>query len=40
LEKEDPGVKGILFIPFFRSYRNDPQFLVFAKKVGVMPTPG
>jgi tetratricopeptide (TPR) repeat protein len=40
LENQDPGVKGILFIPLFRNYRNDPQFLVFAQKVGVMPTPG
>jgi len=40
LETEDPGVKGILFIPFFRSYQDDPRFVAFARKVGVMPAPG
>lgn len=37
LEKDDPGVKGILYFPFMQNYKNDPRFIAFARKVGVMP---
>jgi serine/threonine-protein kinase len=33
----DPGVDELLFDPFLRAYKDDPRFIAFAQKVGVMP---
>jgi len=33
----DPGVIGLLAEPFLRAYRDDPSFIAFAQKIGVMP---
>ena len=35
----DGGVTEILQDPFLRAYRNDPRFIAFAQKIGVMPKP-
>ena len=34
---QDPGVAVLLFDPFLRAYRDDPRFIAFAQKIGVMP---
>ena len=33
----DPGVTELLVDPFLRAYKDDPRFIAFAQKVGVMP---
>jgi hypothetical protein len=33
----DAGVIELLFNPFLRAYKDDPRFIAFAQKVGVMP---
>ena len=33
----DPGVVNLLYNPFLRAYKEDPRFIAFAQKVGVMP---
>jgi len=33
----DPGVGGLLYNPFLRAYKDDPRFIAFAQKIGVMP---
>ncbi len=33
----DPGVDELLSEPFARAYKDDPRFIAFAQKVGVMP---
>ncbi len=33
----DPGVSEIMIDPFLRTYKDDPRFIAFAQKVGVMP---
>lgn len=33
----DGGVTELLVDPFLRTYKNEPRFIVFAQKVGVMP---
>ena len=35
----DGGVIEILLDPFLRAYRDEPRFIAFAQKVGVMPKP-
>jgi TolB-like protein/Flp pilus assembly protein TadD len=32
----DPGVIELLFNPFLRAYKDDPRFIAFAQKIGVM----
>ena len=36
----DAGVTEMLIIPFLRAYKDDPRFIAFAQKVGVMPKVG
>jgi TolB-like protein/Tfp pilus assembly protein PilF/class 3 adenylate cyclase len=36
----DGGVTSLLFDPFLRAYKDDPRFITFAQKVGVMPKAG
>ena len=33
----DAGVTELLINPFLRAYKDDPRFIAFAQKVGVMP---
>jgi tetratricopeptide (TPR) repeat protein len=33
----DPGVAQLLFDPFLHAYKDDPRFIAFAQKIGVMP---
>jgi serine/threonine-protein kinase len=33
----DPGVSELLIDPFLRAYKDDPRFIAFAQKIGVMP---
>jgi tetratricopeptide (TPR) repeat protein len=33
----DPGVAELLSNPFLRAYKDDPRFIAFARKIGVMP---
>jgi Tfp pilus assembly protein PilF len=33
----DSGVIGLLTDPFLRAYKDDPRFIAFAQKIGVMP---
>jgi hypothetical protein len=33
----DPGVGELLSRPFMRAYKDDPRFIAFAQKIGVMP---
>ena len=33
----DPGVDELLMDPFMRAYKDDPRFIAFAQKIGVMP---
>ena len=33
----DPGVTELLINPFLRAYKDDPRFIAFAQKIGVMP---
>ena len=33
----DPGVVELLTNPFLRAYKDDPRFIAFAQKIGVMP---
>jgi TolB-like protein/Flp pilus assembly protein TadD len=33
----DPGVTELLIDPFLRAYKDDPRFIAFAQKIGVMP---
>ena len=33
----DPGVIQLLYHPFARAYKDDPRFIAFAQKIGVMP---
>ena len=35
----DPGVAQLLFNPFLVAYKDDPRFIAFAQKIGVMPKP-
>jgi TolB-like protein/Tfp pilus assembly protein PilF len=35
----DSGVMEILYEPFLRAYKDDPRFIAFAQKIGVMPKP-
>ena len=34
---KDPGVTELLIDPFLRAYKDDPRFIAFAQKIGVMP---
>jgi len=36
---QDPGVAQLLFDPFLRAYKDDPRFIAFAEKIGVMARP-
>jgi len=36
----DGGVIELLVNPFLRAYKDDPRFIAFAQKVGVMPKGG
>ena len=36
----DSGVAQLLSDPFLRAYQDDPRFIAFAQKVGVMPKAG
>jgi tetratricopeptide (TPR) repeat protein len=33
----DQGVTDLLLDPFLRAYKDDPRFIAFAQKIGVMP---
>ena len=33
----DSGVNELLADPFLRAYKDDPRFIAFAQKIGVMP---
>jgi TolB-like protein/Flp pilus assembly protein TadD len=33
----DAGVTALLYDPFLRAYKDDPRFIAFAQKIGVMP---
>ena len=33
----DPGVTELLYNPFLLAYKDDPRFIAFAQKIGVMP---
>ena len=33
----DAGVTELLYDPFLRAYKDDPRFIAFAQKIGVMP---
>ena len=33
----DSGVIELLANPFLRAYKDDPRFIAFAQKIGVMP---
>ena len=33
----DGGVTELLAEPFLLTYKNDPRFMAFAQKIGVMP---
>ena len=33
----DPGVTELLKDPFLLAYKDDPRFIAFAQKIGVMP---
>jgi hypothetical protein len=33
----DTGVTDLLLDPFLRAYKDDPRFIAFAQKIGVMP---
>ena len=33
----DTGVIELLMDPFLRAYKDDPRFIAFAQKIGVMP---
>jgi TolB-like protein/Tfp pilus assembly protein PilF len=33
----DSGVTALLYDPFLRAYKDDPRFIAFAQKIGVMP---
>jgi serine/threonine-protein kinase len=35
--KHDSGVTQLLMDPFLLAYKNDPRFIAFAQKIGVMP---
>ena len=35
----DPGVLDMLIDPFLRACKDDPRFIAFAQKIGVMPKP-
>ena len=37
LTTHDPGVGTLLYDPFLRAYKDDPRFIAFAQKIGVMP---
>ena len=39
LTTKDAGVLELLGDPFLRAYKDDPRFIAFAQKVGVMPKP-
>jgi hypothetical protein len=32
----DPGVTDLLVDPFLRAYKDDPRFIAFAQKIGVL----
>ena len=36
----DAGVAELLIDPFLRVYKDDPRFIAFAQKIGVMPKVG
>jgi len=33
----DAGATELLINPFLRAYKDDPRFIAFAQKIGVMP---
>ena len=33
----DAGVTSLLSDPFLRAYKDDPRFIAFGQKIGVMP---
>jgi len=33
----DGGVTELLYNPFLRAYKDDPRFIAFGQKIGVMP---
>ena len=33
----DPGVTALLYDPFLLAYKDDPRFIAFGQKIGVMP---
>jgi TolB-like protein/Flp pilus assembly protein TadD len=35
----DGGLASLLYDPFLRPYKDDPRFIAFAQKIGVMPKP-
>ncbi|TMK36550.1 MAG: hypothetical protein E6G70_31485, partial [Alphaproteobacteria bacterium] len=37
LTTRDAGVTDLLYNPFLRAYKDDPRFIAFAQKIGVMP---
>jgi len=37
LTTHDSGVNELLYNPFLRAYKDDPRFVAFAQKIGVMP---
>ena len=37
LTTHDSGVAFVLSDPFLRPYKDDPRFIAFAQKIGVMP---
>ncbi len=36
----DSGVAELLTDPFLRAYKDDPRFIAFAQKIGVVPKAG
>ena len=37
LAHERPRCDELLIDPFLRAYKDDPRFIAFAQKIGVMP---
>jgi serine/threonine-protein kinase len=35
----DAGVTELLYNPFLRAYKDDPRYIAFAQKIGVIPKP-
>jgi tetratricopeptide (TPR) repeat protein len=38
-KNKDPGLTNLLSDPFLRAYKDDPRFIAFAQKIGVIPKP-